>query len=577
MPFDARADVESDEDAGSCFADVDRSVHGMLAELTSGQSPVLAAKAWFDWASHLAISPGKQVDLALRASEAGLRFWDYARRSTTGDRSDASPPAKRRFAHEGWSDWPYNLLQQAYLESEEWWRNATTGIRGMSAHHERLVSFGAQQVLHALSPANFLHTNPELWRATAARGGANLVEGLNRWAADAQALLAGKSVAPSEYEVGRNLAVTPGRVVFRNDLIELIQYSPATPTAHPEPVLIVPAWIMKYYILDLQPKNSLIKFLVDRGHTVFAISWRNPTDEHRDLDMDDYRRDGVMAALDAIGRQLPGRKVHACGYCLGGTMLSIAAATMAREADDRLASMTLFAAQTDFAEPGELKLFINDTSLAWLDGLMAMRGYLDGTRMGGAFQLLRADDLLWSPFVRRYVLGETDHPNDLMTWNADQTRMPYRMHTDYLHSLFLRNELSQGHFIVDGRPIALCDIRVPIFALGTTHDHVAPWRSVFKIHLLTRSDVTFALASGGHNAGVVSEPGHRGRTYQMLAKAADGPYVDPDRWLEIAPHHEGSWWPEWVRWLADRSGPPVSPPPMADGLCEAPGTYIYER
>ncbi len=339
----------------------------------------------------------------------------------------------------------------------------------------------------------------------------------------------------------------------------------------------MPAWIMKYYILDLQPKNSLIKFLVDRGHTVFAISWRNPTDEHRDLDMDDYRRDGVMAALDAIGRQLPGRKVHACGYCLGGTMLSIAAATMAREADDRLASMTLFAAQTDFAEPGELKLFINDTSLAWLDGLMAMRGYLDGTRMGGAFQLLRADDLLWSPFVRRYVLGETDHPNDLMTWNADQTRMPYRMHTDYLHSLFLRNELSQGHFIVDGRPIALCDIRVPIFALGTTHDHVAPWRSVFKIHLLTRSDVTFALASGGHNAGVVSEPGHRGRTYQMLAKAADGPYVDPDRWLEIAPHHEGSWWPEWVRWLADRSGPPVSPPPMADGLCEAPGTYIYER
>ena len=230
----------------------------------------------------------------------------------------------------------------------------------------------------------------------------------------------------SEFAVGKNLAITPGRVVFRNQLIELIQYDPATPSVYPEPVLIVPAWIMKYYILDLQPKNSLIKFLVDHGHTVFAISWKNPTDEHRDLGMDEYRRSGVMAAFDVIERLMPNRKVHACGYCLGGTMLSIAAAAMAREGDDRIASMTLFAAQMDFAEPGELKLYINDTSLSWLDGLMATRGYLDGSRMGGAFQMLRANDLLLGPFVRRYVLGETDHPNDLMTWNADQTRMPYR-------------------------------------------------------------------------------------------------------------------------------------------------------
>jgi polyhydroxyalkanoate synthase len=576
MPFDAGSAPES-ANFGSCFAAVDQSVHGALAELTAGQSPVLAAKAWIDWASHLGLSPGKQIDLALRASEAAWRLADYACRAAAGDAEESKPPASRRFAHESWQDWPYNVLHQAYLASEEWWQSATTGIRGMSPQHERLVRFGVQQMLHALSPANFLPTNPELWRETAARGGANLVEGLHRWAADANEMLTGRSDTASEFTVGRNLAITPGRVVFRNELIELIQYNPTTPTVHPEPVLIVPAWIMKYYILDLQPKNSLIKFLVDRGHTVFAISWKNPTDEHRDLGMDDYRRSGVMAALDAIGSILPDRKIHTCGYCLGGTMLSIAAATMAREGDERIASISLFAAQTDFAEPGELKLFINDTSLAWLDGMMAMRGYLDGTRMGGAFQLLRADDLLWGPFVRRYFLGETDHPNDLMTWNADQTRMPYRMHTEYLHSLFLRNELAQGHFEVDGRPIALCDIHVPIFALGTAQDHVAPWRSVFKVHLLTRSDVTFVLTSGGHNAGVVSEPGHRGRTYQMLTKAADRPYVDPDRWTGSAPHCEGSWWPDWQRWLADRSGAPVAPPPAAEGLCDAPGTYIFER
>ena len=577
MPFDARPDQESAR-FGNCFAAVDQSVHGALAELTSGQSPVLAAKAWLDWASHLGLSPGKQVDLALRASELALRLADYTYRAATSDPEDSEVPrANRRFAHEGWRDWPYNILHQAYLASEEWWRSATTGVRGMAPQHERLVRFSVQQMLHALSPANFLVTNPELWRATAACGGANLLEGMHRLAVDAHDMVVGKKEPASEFAVGRNLAITPGRVVFRNHLIELIQYDPNTPTVKPEPVLIVPAWIMKYYILDLQPKNSLIKFLVDRGHTVFAISWKNPTDEHRELGMDDYRRSGVMAALDAITRLLPDRKVHACGYCLGGTMLSIAAATMAREGDDRLASMSLFAAQTDFAEPGELKLFINDTSLAWLDGLMAMRGYLDGGRMGGAFQLLRADDLLWGPFVRRYVLGETDSPNDLMTWNADQTRMPYRMHTEYLHSLFLRNELSQGHFEVDGQPIALCDIRVPIFALGTQQDHVAPWRSVFKVHLLARSDVTFVLTSGGHNAGVVSEPGHRGRTYQRLTKKADGRYVDPDRWSETAPHHEGSWWPDWQRWLAERSSAPVPPPAAAQALCDAPGTYILER
>jgi len=578
MPLDATSTRNHDAATQNSFASVDRSVHGKLAELTSGLSPIVAAKAWFDWVAHLSMSPGKQLDLALQASESALRLGQSILRSgsTNAERSGATP-GNHRFAHDGWNDWPYSAMQEAYLASEAWWRSATTGIRGVSPHHEHLMGFGVQQMLHALSPANFLMTNPELWRETAARGGQNLLEGAQRFAEDAQAMLLGRPVISDEFVVGRNLAITPGRVVFRNHLIELIQYDPATPTVFPEPVLIVPAWIMKYYILDLQPKNSLIKFLVDRGHTVFSISWKNPTDEHRDFGMDDYRRSGVMAAFDAVERLMPDRKVHACGYCLGGTMLSIAAAAMARDGDGRIASMTLLGAQMDFAEPGELKLFIDESALSWLDGLMATSGYLDGGRMGGAFQLLRADDLLWGTFVRRYLLGQADHSNDIMSWNADQTRMPYRMHTEYLHSLFLRNELSQGHFVVDGRPVALCDIRAPIFALCTTQDHVAPWRSVFKANLLTRSEVTFALVSGGHNAGVVSEPGHRGRTYQMLAKASDGPYVDPDSWLSMAPHYDGSWWPDWQRWLADRSGERLAPPASGEALCEAPGTYILER
>jgi polyhydroxyalkanoate synthase subunit PhaC len=578
MPFDAKSTRNHDAAVQNPFAAADLSAQGALAQLTSGLSPLVAAKAWFDWASQLSMSPGKQLDLALQAGEGALRLGNSIYRATTNAaEKPAAAVGDHRFAHDGWQDWPYNVFQQAFFESEKWWRSATTGIRGLSRHHERLMSFGTQQALHAFSPANYVLTNPELWRETVARGGQNLVEGAYRFAVDTHATLAGQSAAESEFAVGRNLAITPGRVVFRNQLIELIQYDPATPTVFPEPILIVPAWIMKYYILDLQPKNSLIKFLVDHGHTVFTISWRNPTDEHCDLGMDDYLRSGVMAAFDAVHKLIPDRKIHTCGYCLGGTILSIAAAAMAREGDGRIASMTLLAAQTDFSEPGELKLFIDDTALAWLDGLMSTSGYLDGSRMGGAFQLLRADDLLWGTFVRRYLLGETDHASDIMSWNADQTRMPYRMHTEYLHSMFLRNELSQGHFVVNGRPVALCDIRMPIFALGTSHDHVAPWHSVFKVNLLTRSEVTFALVSGGHNAGVVSEPGHRGRTYQLLTKASDGPYVDPDSWSSLAPHHDGSWWPEWQRWLADRSGERRAPPAAGEKLCDAPGTYILER
>jgi polyhydroxyalkanoate synthase subunit PhaC len=352
---------------------------------------------------------------------------------------------------------------------------------------------------------------------------------------------------------------------------------------HPEPILIVPAWIMKYYVLDLSPHNSMVRYLVAQGFTVFCISWRNPDRSMRDVALDDYRRLGVMAAIDAVSAICDSAKIHATGYCLGGTLLSIAAASMARDHDKRLATLTLLAAQTDFTEAGELQLFINEAQLAFLDDVMWAQGYLDSSQMAGAFQMLRANDLIWSHLVRRYYLGEEDHPNDLMSWNMDATRMPYRMHSEYLRTMFLNNAVAEGRYLAGGRPISLADIHLPVFLIGTENDHIAPWRSVYKFLLLNPGDATFVLTSGGHNAGVVSEPGHKHRHFCVLERKRGDLYVPPEEWQTVAACQEGSWWPSWSDWLAARTGTPVPPPPAGrpeagyPALEEAPGTYVLER
>jgi len=347
-------------------------------------------------------------------------------------------------------------------------------------------------------------------------------------------------------------------------------------------VLVIPSWIMKYYILDLSPHNSLVKYLVEQGHTVFMVSWKNPTEQDRDLGMDDYLRLGVMAALDAVSAILPGRRIHATGYCLGGTLLAVAAAAMARANDLRLASLTLFASEVDFKEPGELALFIDESQVSFLEDIMWDRGYLDGGQMGGAFRLLNSKDLIWSRMVRNYLMGQRDGMNDLMAWNADTTRMPYHMHREYLRTLYLDNDLAEGRYLVDDRPVALSDIRAPIFAVATVKDHVSPWHSVYKVHLLTDTAVTFVLTNGGHNAGIVSEPGHAGRQFRMATRGHHEKYLPPETWAASIPPQEGSWWPAWHEWLAARSGPVESPPAAGapkEGfppLGDAPGTYVLE-
>ena len=451
---------------------IDRMVNANLARGTAGISPTVLAMAYLDWLIHLGLAPGKQALLTEKAVRKMVRLAMYAGKSMQGD---AVPPCieplpqDHRFAGEGWRQWPYNLIYQSFLLTQQWWYNATTDNRGVNKQNEAIVSFVTRQILDMFSPSNSPLTNPEILKATMEEGGQNLVRGWNNFLADIQDRIEGKRPDGSidTFVVGRDVAVTPGQVIFRNHLIELIQYRPATTQVYAEPILVVPAWIMKYYILDLSPHNSMIRYLVENGHTVFTISWTNPTAEDRDLGLEDYRQDGVMAALDAIAAIHSGRRIHTVGYCLGGTLLTIAAAAMARDNDHRIKTVTLLAAQTDFTEAGELLLFINENQVAFLEDMMWDQGYLAADQMAGAFQLLRSNDLIWSRLIHDYLLGKRQSQNDLMAWNADPTRMPFRMHSEYLRHLFLGNELAIGHYKVKERPIAITDIRAPIFAVAT--------------------------------------------------------------------------------------------------------------
>ena len=569
--------AEAEAGAGPMPAEevFDRLLHAGQARLTSGLSPVAIGGAFLDWAVHLANQPARRGELMHRAWREWTELW-------AGEKAtEVVPgPTDHRFTHPGWQQEPFRSVAQGFLRAERWWDDAAAGTRGVGPGAERIVRFMTRQALDTLSPSNIPWLNPEVIEATIRSEGRNFLNGMSNAIADASEQLSGRTSLP--LAVGKDVAATPGRVVLRNRLMELIQYAPKTGEVRPEPVLIIPAWIMKYYILDLSPHDSLISYLVSQGYTVFCISWHNPTAADRDVGFDDYRRLGVMAALDAVTAITGAAKVHATGYCLGGTLLAIAAAAMAREDDQRLQSITMFCAQTDFVEAGELQLFVTESQLAFLEDLMWQQGYLDSRQMAGAFQMLRANDLVWSRIIKGYFLGEREHPNDLMAWNADATRMPYRMHSEYLRRLFLDNDLAEGRFPVEGRPVAIEDIRVPFFVVGTETDHVAPWRSVHRIHLLNPGEVTFVLTSGGHNAGVVSEPGHRHRHYRMRRSVPGERYVGPDEWCERASLHEGSWWPAWAAWLAERSGALGAPPPLGDAAAgfpageAAPGQYVHE-
>ena len=560
--------------------------HAAMAKLTLGIAPSALALAYFDWATHLATSPGKQLKLAEKAWSKFKRLAEFRRYTIrhTSLTSRIDPlPQDDRFRGEAWQKWPFNIMQQSFLLQQQWWHNAMTDVPGMVPMNERVMAFLARQILDTASPSNSPLTNPEVLKVTTAQGGQNLARGAKNFLEDVTAYYTkAKPPGLEAFKIGQDLATSPGKVVYRNRLIELIQYQPTTDKVHPEPILIVPAWIMKYYILDLSPKNSMVKYLTGQGFTVFMISWLNPTKDDRDLSMEDYRSLGVMEALDAVQEITGSDAIHGLGYCLGGTLLAIAAAAMARDGDKRFATLSFLAAQTDFTEAGELTLFINDSQVSFLEDMMWDQGFLSTEQMGGAFRLLRSADLIWSRNVHDYLMGERMKMFDLLAWNADGTRLPYRMHSQYLRKLFLNNDLAERRYEVNGRPVAISDIRAPIFAVGTQEDHVAPWKSVYKFHRFADTDVTFVLTNRGHNAGIVSEPGHAGRHFRIATTPLDAPSRNADDWREDIAPQDGSWWEAYSDWLRERSDPVGCLPTMGQlggtysPLCDAPGSYVMQ-
>ncbi len=569
--------------------DFDREFRAQMGQMTAGLAPTAFTTAWADWAMHLAQSPARLQQLQQQAAQRAQDTWAFALRALAGE---AMPPADgfdgsadRRFEGVDWTRFPFNVYARAYQNTAALMQQTVSDVDGVTDYHAQLMGFAVRMLLDTSSPANYLASNPELLALTQAEQGQNLLRGFQHLVDDVQRTLKGAAPAGTEgFEVGVDVAATPGQVVFRNELIEVIQYTPTTKDVHAQPVLIVPAWIMKYYILDLSARNSMVRYLVEQGHTVFMLSWKNPDEGDRDVGMDDYLNLGFRAALDAVSAIVPKQKVHAVGYCIGGTLLSIGAAALAREQDERLASITLFAAQTDFSEPGELAYFINPAQLAMLEASMHKSGVLESRQMGGAFAMLRSQDLIWQPAVDTYLKGKRAAMIDLMAWNADGTRMPWRMHSEYLYRLYLDNELATNRFPVDGKLVRLSDIRVPMFVVGTESDHVAPWKSVYKVDNLVRSDdFTFLLTNAGHNAGIVCGPVHPKRHYRIKTRRLADPHLAPEDWMEAAERVQGAWWPAWQAWLAAHSSGRTKPPAMGSPkkgyavLEAAPGQYVRQR
>ena len=575
---------------------LDEAVHAQLSRATFGLSPISLALACIDWAMHLAVSPGKQLQLSQRAMQ--LTMDELQRISSPSDDAANSPTEDARFADPTWQQWPYSTLKDSFKAGDRWWQEATQ-VDGMSPHRQQMVSFFTRQWMDAMSPSNWPLTNPQVFTSGVETLGQSLTQGMQLFMRDFQqsALPANANpdgLAPLPFVVGKDVAITPGKVVYRNHLIELIQYAPTTDKVAAEPVLIIPSPIMKFYILDLSQQNSMVRYLVAQGFTVFMISWRNPDANDRDLGMEDYLVGAVMQAMRQASAIANAPSLHTMGYCLGGTFLAIVAALMGAKAFaeqeaaqpqgtqlplPQLASVTLLAAQTDFSESGELGIFIDDDQLKTLREKIARTGYLSGRQMAGTFQFLHSKDLVWSRNTQRYLMGVEESGNDLMSWNSDTTRLPQRMHSEYLDTLFLRDDLIEGHYKVAGIPIALKNLKMPLLTVGTVRDHVSPWRSVYKIHLFTDTDTTFILAAGGHNAGIISEPGHPRRSYQMDHTKAGSDWVDADEWIRRATRYEGSWWEAWSQWLHEHSTSKVTARVIDQDrvICDSPGDYVMVR
>jgi len=565
-------------------------VLGSLAERGNGSGPYSmaseageATKLLGEIARHWVSEPGKLAAAQNELFKDYAELWGRSVRRFLGE--DVEPviepaPGDNRFKDPDWSNGQFfDFWKQAYLLTARWAEDLTRSTQGVDDKTRKRALFYLEQMLAALSPSNFALTNPEVLRTTLATNAANLVQGMAHFAHDlehSKDLLRISQTDLSAFEVGRNLAVTPGKVVFQNDLIQLIQYSPSTSEVYERPLLIVPPWINKYYILDLIPEKSYIKWAVDQGFTVFTISWVNPDARLAQKTFEDYMREGILAALEAVTRQTGQRQVNALGYCVGGTLLASTLAYLSAHNDDRIASATFLAAQVDFSEAGDLLIFIDDTQLKALEEMMAEQGYLDGSRMAAVFNMLRPRDLIWPYVVNNYLLGKKPFPFDLLFWNADSTRLPAANHAFYLREFYHLNRLGKGEMQLGGVRLDLGRVTIPIYELATKEDHIAPASSVFLGSKLFGGPVRFVMAGSGHIAGVVNPPAKK--KYQFWSGGPAGSLAD---WMAKVAETPGSWWPDWAGWLAALSGPRVAPrDPSAGALApieDAPGSYVRTR
>jgi polyhydroxyalkanoate synthase subunit PhaC len=529
--------------------------------------------------------PQRALDVQTRLGKAFLDLWASAARRLAGEDSGpviAPEKTDKRFNDPEWSSNQfYDFLKQAYLLSSSWANQLVTDAEGLDPHVRQKAEFYVRQISNAVSPSNFVLTNPELMRETLLSNADNLVRGMRMLTEDIETGGGDLRIRQSDssmFAVGRNLATTPGKVVFQNELMQLIQYAPATATVLKRPLLIVPPWINKFYVLDLTAEKSFIKWCVDQGVTVFCISWVNPDAHLAKKGFDEYMREGPLAALDAIKQATGEDKVHTAGYCVGGTLLAITLAYCAARGDERIASATFFASQVDFTHAGDLKVFVDEDQIAALEQKMSERGFLESKSMATVFNMLRSNDLIWPYVINNYLKGKAPFPFDLLYWNSDATRMPAANHSFYLRNCYLDNTLSKGKMVIAGEKINLKAVKIPIYNLATREDHIAPPKSVLLGCKFFGGPVKFVMAGSGHIAGVVNPPAKNKYQYWTGAKPRN---ADIDGWLEKAKEYPGSWWPDWLVWLTRQS--PTEVPARVPGegalkaLEDAPGSYVRVR
>ena len=526
--------------------------------------------------------PQRAVELQSRLGRAYLDLWGAAVKRMSGETSTpviAPDPRDRRFADPEWStNQFFDFIKQAYLLSTQWADLLVKDAQGLDPHMRQKAEFYVKQIANAVSPSNFVLTNPELLRETFGSNAENLARGMHMLAEDIETGGGDLKIRQSDaaqFEVGRNLAITPGKVILQNELMQLIQYEPSTKSVLKRPLLIVPPWINKFYVLDLTPEKSFIKWCVDQGLTVFVISWVNPDKRLATMDFENYMRLGPLTALDAIGKVTGEKKVHAIGYCVGGTLLSITLAYMASKRDQRVASATLFAAQVDFTHSGDLKVFVDEDQLEALERRMAERGYLEGRKMANAFNMLRSNDLIWPYVINNYLRGKTPMPFDLLYWNSDATRMPAANHAFYLRQCYLNNTLTKGKMEIGGVKLDLKKVKVPVYNLATREDHIAPAKSAFLGSKFFGGPVTFVLSGSGHIAGVVNPPSKAKYQYWTGGKPGTGTL---EAWQAKAKEHPGSWWPHWIEWIKELDDAKVPARKPGGGklkaIEDAPGSYV---